>query len=197
MSPNGRDRYTQDPPPEPELPTEPELVDRFWARVCVMAARRLRDPSAAQDVAQETIRRVVDAMRNGRIENPAALPAFVFQTARHICLHSYRSEGREERALARMGAEGDTADDVPNALGALISAEDRLAVRGALARLTEPERALLAMLYFEGLATDVVAATLGVTGGTLRVRKHRALAHLAELLGREVTVKRSPLIGNV
>jgi RNA polymerase sigma-70 factor (ECF subfamily) len=197
MSPNGRDRYTQDPPPEPELPTEPELVDRFWARVCVMAARRLRDPSAAQDVAQETIRRVVDAMRNGRIENPAALPAFVFQTARHICLHSYRSEGREERALARMGAEGDTADDVPNALGALISAEDRLAVRGALARLTEPERALLAMLYFEGLATDVVAATLGVTAGALRVRKHRALAHLAELLGREVTVKRSPLIGNV
>lgn len=187
----------QDPPPEPQLPTEPELVDRFWARVCVMAARRLRDPSAAQDVAQETIRRVVDAMRKGRIENPAALPAFVFQTARHICLHSYRSEGREERALARMGAEGDTADDVPNALGALISAEDRLAVRGALARLTEPERALLAMLYFEGLATDVVAATLGVTGGTLRVRKHRALAHLAELLGREVTVKRSPLIGNV
>jgi RNA polymerase sigma-70 factor (ECF subfamily) len=197
MSPNGRDRYMQDPPPEPQLPTEPELVDRFWARVCVMAARRLRDPSAAQDVAQETIRRVVDAMRKGRIENPAALPAFVFQTARHICLHSYRSEGREERALARMGAEGDTADDVPNALGALISAEDRLAVRGALARLTEPERALLAMLYFEGLATDVVAATLGVTGGTLRVRKHRALAHLAELLGREVTVKRSPLIGNV
>ncbi len=197
MSPTGRDRYTQDRPPGAELPAEQELVERFWSRVCVMAARRLRDPAAAQDVAQETLRRVVDAMRGGRIENPAALPAFVFQTARHICLHSFRSEGREERALTRMSAEGETPDDIPSALSTLISAEDRLAVRGAMAQLTEPERALLTMLYFDGRATDAVAATLQITPGALRVRKHRALAHLAEIMQREVDVKRSPPIGNL
>jgi RNA polymerase sigma-70 factor (ECF subfamily) len=193
MSPIARDRYTG----EPGIPPESELIDRFWGRVCVFAARRLHDPNAAQDVAQETMRRVIEAMREGRVENPAALPAFVFQTARHICLHSFRSQGREERALDRFGREGDTADDLPGALAGLISAEDRLAVRAALGQLPEAERALLTMLYFDGIETSAAAASLAVTPGALRVRKHRALAHLAELLGREVTVKRSPFIGDV
>lgn len=197
MSPTGRERYTGDPAAGEVLPPEAELIDRFWARVCVFAARRLRDPSAAQDVAQETMRRVVEAMRDGRVENPAALPGFVFQTARHICLHAFRSDAREERALARFGREGDTPDDASGALGGLISAEDRLAVRAALGRLAAADRALLTMLYFDGLPTDAAADSLGVTPGALRVRKHRALAHLAELLGREVSVKRSPIIGNV
>jgi RNA polymerase sigma-70 factor (ECF subfamily) len=192
MSPIGRDRYTGDP----AIPSETELVDRFWGRVCVFAARRLNDPSAAQDVAQETMRRVVEALREGRVENPEALPAFVFQTARHICLHSFRSHGREERALDRFGREGDTADDLPGALAGLISAEDRLAVRAALGRLPEAERALLTLLYFDGVETAAAAASLSVTPGALRVRKHRALAHLAELLGRTISVKRSPIIGD-
>lgn len=205
MSPIERDRYTGDPGAASgsaasrgaALLSERELIDRFWGRVCVLAARRLRDPSASQDVAQETMRRVIDAMRAGRVQNPAALPAFVFQTARHICLHSYRSHDREERALTRLGADADDAsEDAPDALVQLISAEDRIAVRAALDRLPEPERALLTMLYFDGLESATVAAALDVTLGALRVRKHRALAHLAELLGHTVAVKRSPFTGN-
>lgn len=205
MSPIERDRYA-DGPGSPgstaaatkvEFPTESELVDQFWGRVCVLAARRLHDPTAAQDVAQETMRRVVVAMRAGRVQNPAALPAFVFQTASHICLHSFRSKDREERALTRLGADGDGSDDAPDALVTLISTEDRVAVRAALERLSEPERALLTMLYFDGRETASVAESLHVTPGALRVRKHRALAHLAELLGHAVGVKRSPFIGNL
>ena len=204
MSPMGRERYAggsevpsgDDAPASAGFPAESELIDRFWGRVCVLAARRLNDASAAQDVAQETLRRVVEAMRDGRVQNPAALPAFVFQTARHICLHAYRSKDREERALTRLGADDDPSGDAPDALGNLIAAEDRVAVHAALGQLSEPERALLTMLYFEGLDTGSVAASLRVTPGALRVRKHRALAHLAELLGRAVSVKRSPFIGN-
>lgn len=202
MSPIERDRYTGDPGASSgadavtgaALLTERQLIDQFWGRVCVLAARRLRDPSASQDVAQETMRRVIEAMRAGRIQTPAALPAFVFQTARHICLHSFRSHDREERALARLGA--DAPEDAPDALVQLISAEDRVAVRAALSQMAEPERVLLTMLYFDGLVTASVAASLHVTPGALRVRKHRALAHLAQLLGRTVSVKRSPFIGN-
>ncbi len=205
MSPIGRDRYTGDPSASSgaeasasaELPTEHQLIDRFWGRVCVLAARRLRDPNAAEDVAQETMRRVVEAMRAGRVQNPAALPAFVFQTARHICLHSFRSQSREERALNRFSADGTAPDDVPDALIKLISSEDCVAVRAALDRLPEPERALLLALYFEGIDSASVATSLDVTAGALRVRKHRALGHLAELLGRAPSVKRSPFIGNL
>src|SRR5215210_944472 len=72
-----------------------ELNDRFWKRLCVFAARRLRDRYAAEDVAQETLRRALEALRDRRVENLDALPAFIFQTARNICMHYGRSVRRE------------------------------------------------------------------------------------------------------
>jgi DNA-directed RNA polymerase specialized sigma24 family protein len=38
------------------------------------------------------------------------------------------------------------------------------------------------MVYYENVGSSTLAERLGVTLGTLRVRKHRVLARLAELL---------------
>lgn len=160
--------------------SESAIADRFWDRIRVFAARRLRDSAAAEDVAQETLRRVVDALRGGRVENLEALPGFVFQTARHICLQRDRSSMREARALSRWG-EPDAVTQ-PDALVALISEERCAAVTRALEGLEHNDRALLRVLYFESLDTSVVAERMGVSAGALRVRKHRALARLSELL---------------
>ena len=93
-----------EPPDDPSgtLPSESELVDRYWGKLRLFAFRQLSDSAAAEDVAQETLRRTIDALRAGRVENPAALPGFVFQTARHICQQHHRSRGREARAFARL-----------------------------------------------------------------------------------------------
>jgi RNA polymerase sigma-70 factor (ECF subfamily) len=144
--------------------------------------RRLGDAALAEDVAQETLRRVVDALRQDRVRDPAALPAFVFETARHVCQHHARSAGREARALARLRQGSPDEGRWPDALGALISAERRFAVRQALARLTTPERQLLSGFYYEQLAAEELAGRLGITAGAVRVRKHRALKRLGELL---------------
>ncbi len=160
--------------------SESELADRFWERIRIFAARRLRDSAAAEDVAQETLRRVVDALRAGRVENLEALPGFVFQTARHICLQRDRSAMREARALFRWAEPGAVTE--PDALVALISEERCTAVRRALEGLEQDDRALLRVLYFESLKTGDVAERMGVSAGALRVRKHRALLRLSELL---------------
>ena len=165
--------------------TEAELADRFSGRLRMFAARRLNDPVAAEDVAQETLRRVVEAARANRIENVAALPAFVFQTARNICMHWVRSSGREQRALSRFQLESSgAASDAPDALNALITEERRARVRLAMADLSDDDRSLLSLLYYEGLDTEATASRLKVTPAALRVRKHRALKRLAELLER-------------
>jgi RNA polymerase sigma-70 factor (ECF subfamily) len=161
--------------------TEDELASRYWERVRLFALRRLRDIAAAEDVAQEVLRRVTEALRAGRVEDQAALPGYIFKTALHVCLHHGRSAGREARAIERLGvAPQPTADD---ALTNLITAERRAAVRLALSRLEPDDRNLLHFYYFHQLSTPEIVQRLGVTPEALRVRKHRALRRLAAALG--------------
>jgi RNA polymerase sigma-70 factor (ECF subfamily) len=161
-----------------------ELNDRFWKRLCIFAARRLRDRSAAEDVAQETLRRVLEALREEKIEKLEALPAFVFQTARNICLHYGRSARRETSALLRFrGGLSASSGDEEDPLVALVDEVRRNQVRQALDSLGQEDRDLLRMLYVDGLKSSEIARRLGVDAGTLRVRKHRALKRLSELLG--------------
>ncbi|HWP37632.1 MAG TPA: sigma-70 family RNA polymerase sigma factor [Gemmatimonadales bacterium] len=162
---------------------EAELARRFWDRVRLFAARRLRDPAGAEDVAQEVLRRVVDAIRADRLRDPAALSGFVFQTAYHVVLQRQRGAGREIRALQRLHLFADGPALTPNALALLISEERRRTVRAALERLGDEDRRLLTWLYHEQIEPQEVARRLAVTPGTLRVRKHRALRRLAELIG--------------
>lgn len=188
MSPFERERYppagaTPGPEAWAEVWNEVELVHRFRERVRLFAYRRLQDSATAEDVAQETLRRVMEACKAGRLKNPAALPAFLFQTAHHICLQHYRSTGREGRALRRFSSEDRQEDYSP--LTTLIGDERRTAVRQALERLSTDDRELLRKIYYEGMETAPLAQRLGVTVGTLRVRKHRVLARLAALLNGE------------
>ncbi|PYQ53974.1 MAG: hypothetical protein DMF59_00250 [Acidobacteria bacterium] len=161
-----------------------ELTDRFWKRLCIFAARRLRDRASAEDVAQETLRRALEALREQRVENVEALPAFIFQTARNICLHYGRSARREEGALLRFrGGMQSSSGDESDPLVALVDEARREEVRAALEQMPEDDRDLLRMLYVDGLRSSDIARRLGVDPGTLRVRKHRALKRLSELIG--------------
>ncbi len=168
-----------------------ELANRFWDRLRFFAMRRLRDSALAEDVAQETLRRTLAALRAGRIEKPEALPAFLFETARHVCMHRSRSFGREARAFQRVAADGEE-DPSPqaDALAELITEERCEAVRRSLDRLEASDRDLLALSYDDALGAEEIGQRLGITAGAVRVRRHRALARLAELMGVTKSRKR-------
>jgi RNA polymerase sigma factor (sigma-70 family) len=157
-------------------------VEALRERILFFAARRLRSFADAEDVAQETIRRAIQALQAGRIEKPESLPSFLFQTALHVCQRRYRSAGREVKALRRFGASSpESAPDDP--LGSLLSEERRAAVREALARLEPEDREILTLTYAEALRSAEIAGRLGTSEGNVRVRRHRALGRLARLLG--------------
>lgn len=175
--------FVSEEPRHQESPEAAEraLAARYWERIRLFAARRLNSVSAAEDVAQETLRRVTEALRSGKVRQQEALPGFVFQTALHICLQHHRSSDREARALRRVSASDQPLS--PDALTSLISEERRAALHRGLRSLRGEDRDLLRELYFEDQEPEAVARRLGVTPGALRVRKYRALQRLAELLG--------------
>lgn len=168
---------------QPDAPdaTAAEIAARFFGRIALFAARQLGDRSIGEDVAQETLQRVLAALREGRVESHEALPGFVFQTARHVCLQHARKRGREARALARWQrterAEAGSAGDA-----ALIAAERVTHLRRALDRLRAADREILREAYANWRDTDEIAARLGLSAEAVRVRKHRAIKRLGDLL---------------
>jgi RNA polymerase sigma factor (sigma-70 family) len=189
-APSGEETLHRDGAKDAAGVAEGDLASRFWGRLRLFALRRLGEISAAEDVAQETLRRVGEAVREGRIHQPAALDAFVFQTARHICLQLHRSAGREARALSRASI-GEAPEVVPrapaDALTALIAEEQRVAVRHALTCLAPNDTELLRLAYYDLMNAEQIAERLGTTVIAVRVRKHRALRRLADLLGTGVS----------
>lgn len=184
--PTDRQRYSadQDPPGPPASATpESELTARYWDRVRLFASRRVSDAAMAEDIAQETMRRVIEALRSGRVQNAGAIAGFVFQTAKHVCMHAHRSAGREARAMRRLHDPSDPEGAHPDPLARLVSEERRIRVRSALQTLSPDDRDLLRALYFEQVDTTELAARLGLSPGALRVRKHRAMQRLAAALG--------------
>ena len=191
MFPTDRQRYSADqtpPAPPPDaMPTESDLAARFWDRIRLFAARRVNDAAMAEDIAQETLRRVFEALRAGRVQNVEALAGFVFQTAKHVCLHAHRSAGREARAMRRLHDPSNAEAVSTDALARLVAEERQARVRAALETLSPDDRALLRSVYFDQLDMGELAARLGLAPGAVRVRKHRALQRLAAALAGSQT----------
>lgn len=160
----------------------PMLEARFLTRLRWFATRWLGDAQAGEDAAQEAMRRVVQALAEGRVREPQALPGFVYQTARHVCSHRNRAAGRERRMLSRYGSERLLEEPAPDPLHELLTDERKAEVRGALAAMQEEDRKLLAALYIHEQNPQQVAAELQLTAGALRTRKHRALKRLSRQL---------------
>ena len=59
-------------------------------------------------------------------------------------------------------------------------------VHGALERLPEREREVIALAYWSDLSQSEVAARLGIPLGTVKTRTRSALMHLAEILEGEL-----------
>jgi RNA polymerase sigma factor (sigma-70 family) len=160
-----------------------QLSDRFRDRIRILAMRDLRDRGAAEDVAQETIRRVLEALREGKVRNLDALPGFVFQTARNICLVHRRSAGRQHSALLRFSSgrsEATPEEDDP--LHVLIDRERLEGLRRAIDELGEDDQMLLKMCFVEAADTSEIARRLSIEPVAVRVRKHRLLKRLALIL---------------
>jgi RNA polymerase sigma factor (sigma-70 family) len=162
-----------------EFHNVPMLEARFLTRLRWFAVRWLGDAQAGEDAAQEAMKRVVQALSEGRVKEPQALPAFVYQTARHVCSNRNRAAGRERRMLSRYGSERLLDEPAPDPLHELLTDERKAQVRGALAAMQEEDRKLLAALYIHDQDPQQVAAELQLTAGALRTRKHRALKRLS------------------
>jgi RNA polymerase sigma-70 factor (ECF subfamily) len=135
-----------------------------------------------QDARQETLARVLEAVRDGGIAQPERLGAFVCATANHV-VWEYR------RAADRYQLEGDqTPEPIDERMEIerdLISAERKQMVQRVLSGLSSKDREVLRLLFLDECDKHEVCRRLGVTPEYLRVVVHRAKGRFRAKLGRK------------
>ncbi len=135
------------------------------------------NPTDAEDLVQECLRRVLDQLDKGAsIKN---VKAYLFQTLRNVHIDQCRQSANWSEALP----EAD--DETPESLSAPASQEQRLRcadIASALARLPNSQREIVLLVCLEGMAYEEVAEITQTPIGTVRSRLHRGRAALHEMI---------------
>lgn len=162
-------------------PRGPELLlTRYQMDVYNVSLRMLRNPADAEDATQDVFLRAFSRLHQYRPSQPFG--AWLHGIARNRCLDIIRSRRpvAELGILEQVSATAAVVEDVEATAIAHITS-DR--VRSALDQLSERERSLLVLRYWEDLSTEAVARSLAMSEGAVRVALLRARRSLAAALG--------------
>jgi RNA polymerase sigma-70 factor (ECF subfamily) len=141
----------------------------------VLAFARRRVPEHADDVVGE----VFAVAWRRRDEVPAEPLPWLYRTAGNHVLHARRGDARRSRTLAAAAGQGGvdvSAEDPGDRVAAAL--DSRSLIRAALGALGEADQEVLRLWAWERLEIPQIAYVLGCSGGTTRVRLHRALRRL-------------------
>jgi RNA polymerase sigma-70 factor (ECF subfamily) len=164
------------------------LVDRHKSRLYAVIRRLVRDPQLAEEIAAETFVKAFTGLKQFRGE--ARFGTWLVQIGIHTVRdHIRRAEHiREQRILSLDAIRGAGREDLEpedrnraaDPLAQLEEQEEREMIRRGLERLPESYRELIILKHFEGLPYEEIAAMIGDSVGTLKVRAHRARKLLKE-----------------
>lgn len=161
------------------------LFEAHADRVYRLALSLLRDPSAAEDVVQETFLQAMTHLE--RFEGRASLGTWLYRIAHNASIDRLRR--RDEDPLP-----GESEDDAPAPMPhsfvdwawtpeqILGEREARKQLDDAVERLPESLRVVFLLRDIEGLSTEETADALEISLGAVKVRLHRARLTLRETL---------------
>jgi RNA polymerase sigma-70 factor (ECF subfamily) len=155
---------------------EAEMCRRMGPRIRLYGLRHLRSPSAADDLVQQVLMKVLGALRAARLRELDRLAQFVLGTCRMTVLDLKQSARRQEKLLERFG--GDLVPDPPP----MPRLDDRQLARCVQA-LTERERSVVVMTFYDEQTAAETGRFLGISEANVRVIRHRALRQLRVCMG--------------
>jgi RNA polymerase sigma-70 factor, ECF subfamily len=160
-----------------------ELYDRWADRLLAYFYRRVLDAEVAGDLLAETFAVAFERRRRFRdVGAPGA--AWLYGIANKELSHWYRRQAVELRAVRRLAIEIPPLDDESIArIEALADMEThRVALAAALQQISDGERQAVELRVVEEMGYAEIASRLECTEAAARVRVHRGLARLNQMM---------------
>jgi RNA polymerase sigma-70 factor (sigma-E family) len=157
------------------------LFGRHHGDLVRLATLLLRDRAAAEDVVQDVFAGI--HARHGGVQRPEAAMPYL----RAAVINRCRSALRRQAVARRLGLLRDREIGLTevSAETDVIRAEERREVLAALTTLPARRREVLVLRYYLGLSEAEIAATLGISQGTVKSTAARGIAALAKALGED------------
>src|SRR6185437_814785 len=154
------------------------VIHRHADFVYACCLRQVRDPGLAQDAAQAVV--ILLAKTAGTIRGDGTLVGWLFNVARYASRNALGGE-RRRRKHEREAALPSNAVVEPQAVAGEIAPR----LDAALARLANKDRQAILLRYFSDQSHEQIAAAMGITPHTAKMRVYRALDKLRRYLQSE------------
>lgn len=155
-------------------------VDYRWLMYKV-ALSVVREPQLAEDMVSQTLCEMIDNLEKIRAVDCCKLRGYIVSFVRNVSVDFVRKRDRQGKYFFLTGEEAEVAAE-DSADENLIRMAEIDALKRGLARLSENDRLLLTMKYFDGLSDEEIAARLGVAKASVRTYLMRARNRLCQRL---------------
>ena len=160
------------------------LYDRYGSLVYTIALKILKQPSDAEDLTQDIF---LNFWKQEKFDpNRATLSVYICMMARSRALNRLASHGSYQRSLQRLqwSSPEDRSTATPLEKASLV--EQQEAVQRALAQLSDLQRQILEMNFYQGLSHSQIAQKLDMPLGTVKTKARQGLMELRQQLGDAV-----------
>jgi RNA polymerase sigma-70 factor (ECF subfamily) len=156
------------------------LYDRYAKLVYSLAFKILENSEEAEDITQDVF--LTLWRRNTYNPDRGSLSSFLTTMTRSRAIDKLRSKGARMRVLQRLqGMVRTESSSITPLEQASVGERSRL-IRQALAQLSETERQVLEIAYYEGLSQSEIAKRLNIPLGTVKTRSRQGLLKLRQTL---------------
>ena len=156
-----------------------ELVARYQNKVINISYNLLSDSEDALDASQEVFIKIYRNISTFR--ESSSLSTWIYRITVNICRDTLRKRQRTADTVSITG-EDDETQDIPDTGSSpeLMTehTELQLAVRRAIAELSDEYKTVLTLCDIEGMSYDDISAILRIPTGTVKSRLNRARAAL-------------------
>jgi RNA polymerase sigma-70 factor (ECF subfamily) len=158
------------------------IYDEYSPALYRYAFRLLGDPHASEDVVAETFYRLLRAINSGGGPKDH-LRAYLYRVAHNLVIDLYRSNHSlvEDADIGSLSVPSDSLSPESEVISDVESAQ----AREMLWLLTDNQRQVIVLKFFEGLTNKEVAASLKKPVGAIKSLQHRALQSLRRIYERE------------
>lgn len=152
-----------------------KIYELFYRRIFRYCSINTRKVEIAQDICQETFLKAWKALPQFS-QKGGSFQAYLFKIARNLIIDLSRKH-KEESLENYQGIETNEHFEEK-----IEKVEDTKRVQRALSHLDDLERQIIILHYFEDMTGREVAQVVGIKEGNLRVKTHRVLEKLKEIL---------------